>query len=170
MQEQNYHDPSTVTSAETLGIRRTVDGRTVLDLNWAKPQQDPRMDADATTDMPVHVTFFKTFAADRLTTETVTLEQLRERVLNASARKKENPSDKSGLWKVLGAKQAVYSKRDLSLNAQIKAVQELIESIEAAATNGYSQAQPMAEANPNPDEKLDFGRARPQAGMWWTKD
>jgi hypothetical protein len=47
------------------------------------------MDADATTDMPVHVTFFKTFAADRLTTETVTLEQLRERVLNASARKKE---------------------------------------------------------------------------------
>ena len=38
---------------------------------------------------PVHVTFFKDFAANSLTTDTVTLADLSERVLNASARKKD---------------------------------------------------------------------------------
>ena len=36
----------------------------------------------------IHVTFFENFAASKLTTESVTLEQLRERVLQASRRKK----------------------------------------------------------------------------------
>jgi len=42
MQEEKYHDPYTVTSATTLGIRRTVNGCTVLDFNLAKKQQGPR--------------------------------------------------------------------------------------------------------------------------------
>src|SRR6516164_11684877 len=46
--------------------------------------------ADDIGDHKVHVTFFRDFAAKDYTTDNLTLLDLRERVLNASARKKDN--------------------------------------------------------------------------------
>ena len=44
-----------------------------------------------------------------------------------------NSSDKSGLFKIMGSKQAVYAQKDLSLHDQIKAAQELIKQVQAEA-------------------------------------
>jgi predicted P-loop ATPase len=53
------------------------------------PSGEP-IDADDVIDHKIHVTFFPDFAAKSYTTDDLTLLDLRERVLNASARKKDN--------------------------------------------------------------------------------
>src|SRR5262249_54907237 len=54
-----------------------------------EPAEPIAADADI-GDHKVHVTFFRDFAAKSYTTDNLTLLDLRERVLNASARKKDN--------------------------------------------------------------------------------
>ncbi|MGY4496962.1 hypothetical protein ACVWYH_000889 [Bradyrhizobium sp. GM24.11] len=44
-----------------------------------------------------------------------------------------NSGDKTGLWKILGAKQVVYARKELSVHDQIKAVSDMIKQVDADA-------------------------------------
>lgn len=62
-----------------------------------------------------------------------------------------NSGDKSGLWKIQGAKQVVYAQKELSLHDQVKAVKDLIKKLEAdakarAQAEADAKAQAQAEA------------------------
>jgi hypothetical protein len=61
-----------------------------------------------------------------------------------------NPGDKSGLWKILGAKQAVYARKELSVRDQIGAVSDLIKQVDADAK---ARAQAEADARAETEAK-----------------
>lgn len=70
-----------------------------------------------------------------------------------------NTNDKGGLWKVLGAKQVVYARKELSFQDQIRAVSALIKELDAA-TKARSKAE--AQANEEANAKAE-AKARAQA-------
>jgi hypothetical protein len=80
-----------------------------------------------------------------------------------------NPGDKSGHWKIQGAKQVVYARKELSLHDQIRAVNELIKKIDAdakvraqAAAEAKERAQAAASAKAKADAEAN---ARTQAAV-----
>ncbi|WP_020508651.1 primase-helicase family protein [Bradyrhizobium sp. WSM2793] len=56
-----------------------------------------------------------------------------------------NAGDKTGLWKILGAKQVVYAQKELSVHDQIKAVGDLIKKADADA-KAKSEAEATSRA------------------------
>lgn len=56
-----------------------------------------------------------------------------------------NSGDKTGLWKIAGAKQVVYAQKELSVHDQIKAVGDLIKKVDADA-KAKSEAEATSRA------------------------
>ena len=71
-----------------------------------------------------------------------------------------NSGDKSGLWKIQGAKQVVYARKELSLHDQIKAVTDLIKKLDAEAkTRAQAEADAKARAQAEAEAKAREQRA-----------
>jgi hypothetical protein len=70
-----------------------------------------------------------------------------------------NPGDKTGLWRVQGARQVVYARKELSLHDQIKAVSAMIKQ---ADTEAKARAQADAEAKEQAKAQAE-AKARAQA-------
>jgi hypothetical protein len=83
-----------------------------------------------------------------------------------------NSGDKTGLWKILGAKQVVSAQKELSLHDQVKAVNDQIKQAETdAKVRAEAEADAKAQAQAKADAKAQApAQAKSDAGQFMYED